>query len=69
VNAIAAPVFEANGNIVLAMTAMGPTGTFDPAWDGEIACALRSCSESVSARLGYMASSLGAGSKSSAKET
>jgi DNA-binding IclR family transcriptional regulator len=53
VNAVSAPVFDAGGNIVLAMTAMGPTGTFDPAWDGEIANALRNCANAVSARLGY----------------
>jgi DNA-binding IclR family transcriptional regulator len=53
VNALAAPIFEANGNIVLSMTTMGPTGTFDPAWDGEIANSLRQTSSAVSSRLGY----------------
>jgi DNA-binding IclR family transcriptional regulator len=53
VNALAAPIFEANGNIVLTMTAMGPTGTFDAAWDGEIANALRLASSAVSSRLGF----------------
>jgi DNA-binding IclR family transcriptional regulator len=51
-NALAAPMFEANGNIVLAMTAMGPAGTFDPAWEGEIANALRSSAETISSRFG-----------------
>ena len=58
VNALAAPIFEANGNIVLAMTTMGPTGIFDPAWDGEIANALRFSAETISARLGYMPSAV-----------
>lgn len=66
VNAMAAPIFEANGNIVLSMTAMGPRGTFDAAWDSEIARALRSCAENVSARLGYMPPALTAGAKSGA---
>ena len=67
VNALAAPIFEANGNIVLAMTTMGPTGTFDPAWDGEIANALRSCADTVSARLGYLPSTLATAQKNGAK--
>jgi hypothetical protein len=37
---------------------MGPTGTFDPAWDGEIANALRSSAETISGRLGYLPSPL-----------
>ena len=54
VNALAAPVFEAGGNIVLTLTAMGPTGTFDAAWDGSIAKALRDAANKVSLRLGYV---------------
>jgi len=67
VNALAAPIFETHGNIVLAMTAMGPAGTFDPAWDGEIANALRSCADTVSARLGYTPSTLTTAQKNGAK--
>jgi len=69
VNALAASIFEANGNIVLAMTTMGPTGIFDPAWDGEIAAALRSCADTVSARLGYMPSAIATAQKTSTKLT
>src|SRR5262249_22934737 len=53
VNAVSAPIFDSGGNIVLAMTAMGPTGTLDPAWLGEFATAVRDCANAVSARLGY----------------
>ena len=63
VNALAASIFEANGNIVLTMTTMGPTGIFDPAWDGEIAAALRSCADTISPRLGYMPSAIATAQK------
>ncbi|MFC5474263.1 IclR family transcriptional regulator [Paraherbaspirillum soli] len=53
VNALSAPVFDHNGNIVLAITAMGITGVFDPAWKGDMATALRACAGNISARLGY----------------
>ncbi len=52
VNAMAAPVFDHTGAMVLAVTAIGPAGVFDTAWDGAIAKALRGSAESVSARLG-----------------
>ena len=41
VNAMAAPIFDSGGNIVLAMTGMGPSATFDASWNGEIARALK----------------------------
>jgi DNA-binding IclR family transcriptional regulator len=53
VNAVSAPVFDAAGNIVLAITAMGPVGVFDPSWNGEVAKALREAASAVSARIGY----------------
>jgi hypothetical protein len=49
------------------MTTMGPTGTFDPAWDGEIANALRSSAETISGRLGYLPSTLITAQKNGAK--
>ena len=52
VNAMAAPVFDHTGALVLAITAIGPAGVFDTAWDGAIARALRDRAQSVSARLG-----------------
>jgi DNA-binding IclR family transcriptional regulator len=55
VNAIAAPVFTFNGAIALAITLVGPAGTFDTSWDGELARALRETTSDLSYRLGYKA--------------
>lgn len=55
VNAMAAPVFDAGGEIVLALTAIGPAGIFDTAWDGAIALALKAGAAGVSQRLGATA--------------
>lgn len=55
VSAMAAPVFDHTGAIVLAVTAIGPAGIFDTAWDGEISRALRACAGTVSQRLGASA--------------
>ncbi|RIX82366.1 IclR family transcriptional regulator [Acidovorax cavernicola] len=58
VSAMAAPVFDHTGAIVLAVTAIGPAAIFDTAWDGEIARALKACAGTVSQRLGAAAVSL-----------
>ncbi|SAL04669.1 IclR family transcriptional regulator [Caballeronia arationis] len=55
VNAIAAPVFLFNGTIALAMTLVGPAGTFDTRWDGGLAQTLRQTAHDLSYRLGYSA--------------
>ncbi|WP_413658011.1 IclR family transcriptional regulator [Paraburkholderia phenoliruptrix] len=55
VNAIAAPVFMFNGTIALAITLVGPAGTFDTRWDGELALTLRQTAADLSYRLGYSA--------------
>lgn len=52
VNAMAAPVFDHTGAMVLAMTAIGPAAVFDTRWDGAIARALRACAAQASQRLG-----------------
>ncbi|SFP15235.1 transcriptional regulator, IclR family [Variovorax sp. OK605] len=52
VSAMAAPVFDHTGAIVLAVTAIGSAAIFDTAWDGEIARALKACADTVSQRLG-----------------
>jgi len=57
VSAMAAPVFDHTGAIVLAVTAIGPAGIFHTAWDGEIARALKACAGTVSQRLGASATS------------
>jgi DNA-binding IclR family transcriptional regulator len=53
IDALCAPVFDSAGNIVLGLLAMGPSATFDSAWDGRVATALRRCAEEVSRNLGY----------------
>jgi DNA-binding IclR family transcriptional regulator len=53
VNAFSAPVFDHSGSIALAITAIGPSHTFDADWDGPIAEELRKCASTVSMRLGF----------------
>jgi len=53
INAISAPVFDYTKRIVLAITAIGPSGSFDPGWNGAIARKVRACASRVSSRLGY----------------
>jgi DNA-binding IclR family transcriptional regulator len=53
IDALCAPVFDSAGNIVLGLLAMGPSATFDSAWDGKVAIALRRCADRVSRQLGY----------------
>lgn len=53
INALSAPVFNNDGHVILALTAMGPAAAFDASWDGDIAKGLKKAAESVSARLGY----------------
>ena len=52
VNAMSAPVFDHTGAIVLAVIAIGPAATFDAAWDGALARALKGCADAVSTQLG-----------------
>ncbi|AYH45832.1 IclR family transcriptional regulator [Azoarcus sp. DN11] len=52
INAFTAPIFDHNGHLALAITAMGPAASFDPAWDGAVATKLRACAKAISARLG-----------------
>jgi DNA-binding IclR family transcriptional regulator len=53
INAVSVPVFDHTGAIVLALTTLGPSGSFDAAWNGVIARKVRACAARVSARLGY----------------
>lgn len=52
VAAMSAPVFDVRGRIVLGLTAIGPTASFDTRWDGAVAQALRSAALALSQRLG-----------------
>lgn len=52
VSALAAPVFDDQGRIVLSLTAIGPSGSFDPALGGPLAVALLRVSADLSRQLG-----------------
>jgi DNA-binding IclR family transcriptional regulator len=53
ISAVSAPVFDANGNLCAALTALGATGGFDASMNGPVAAALRHEAELISADLGY----------------
>jgi DNA-binding IclR family transcriptional regulator len=48
-----APVFDSDGHIALGMVALGPTGTFDPEWDGAVDEPLRAAATRLSRDLGW----------------
>lgn len=52
IDALCAPIFDAEGHIVLGILVMGPTATFDSNWDGKVAKALKRCSAELSKRIG-----------------
>ena len=53
VNAFSAPIFDHTGSIVLVITAIGPSTTFNADWDSPIAEEVRKCAANVSLRLGF----------------
>lgn len=55
VSALAVPVFDHNGRLALVLTLIGPTGGFDPGWDGGNARSLKDAASAISARLGFSA--------------
>ena len=50
----AAPVRDHRGQIVLALTAIGPSAALDTRWDGLLARQLRQAAQAASARLGWL---------------
>lgn len=52
VSAMAAPVFDERGEMVLSLTAIGPSAMFDTRWDGVVARALRSAAQKLSKQMG-----------------
>lgn len=52
IDALCAPVFDADGHIVLGILVMGPSATFDSTWTGAIATPLKRCALEVSRRIG-----------------
>jgi len=53
VSAMAAPVFDARGAVVLALTAIAPAAVLDTRWDGATARALKTAAQEISQRLGW----------------
>lgn len=53
VTALCAPVFDAEGMMVLGLTAIGAAGQLDANWDAPVPCALKERAELLSRRLGY----------------
>ena len=53
VSSFAAPVFDYSGNIVLGVTLMGRSRSFDTDWTGAQAKAVKACGVEVSKRLGH----------------
>jgi DNA-binding IclR family transcriptional regulator len=51
--AFCAPVFDADGHMALALVALGPGGSFDPAWGGAIDAPLRAAARQLSNDLGW----------------
>ena len=51
--AFCVPVFDSDGHIVLGLIALGPTGTFDPEWEGAVDRPLRAAARQLSSDLGY----------------
>jgi DNA-binding IclR family transcriptional regulator len=59
VSAISVPVFDAQGKLVLSLTAIGPSATFDSTVDGAVAAELRPAAAGLSRRLGWKPASEG----------
>ena len=53
VSAFSAPIFDHHGNLALVMTILGPTGGFDPDWQGSNALALKEAANTISMQLGF----------------
>jgi DNA-binding IclR family transcriptional regulator len=55
ISALANPVYDARGTIVLTLTAIGPSATFDGRPEGAVASALHGAPAALSARLDHRA--------------
>ena len=55
VGGFCAPVFDADGHMVLGMVALGSMVSFDPAFDGQVATPLKAAAKQLSSDLGYVA--------------
>ena len=55
VGGFCAPVFDADGHMVLGMVALGSLSTFDTDWRGRVATPLKAAAQQLSGELGYIA--------------
>ena len=55
VGGFCAPVFDADGHMVLGMVALGSLSTFDTDWSGAVAAPLKAAAQQLSGDLGYIA--------------
>ena len=55
VGAFCAPVFDADGHMVLGMVALGSLSTFETDWGGAVATPLKAAAQQLSSDLGYIA--------------
>lgn len=55
VGGFCAPVFDADGHLVLGMVALGSLSSFEVAWDGPIATTLAAAAQQLSSDLGFRA--------------
>lgn len=54
ISGFCAPVFDADGHMVLGVVALGSSATLDTAWDGPVAQQLRQFAQQLSADLGWL---------------
>ncbi len=53
INGFSAPVYDHSGQMVAAITSLGPVGEFNVEWDSPVAAAMLKASRGLSQRLGY----------------
>lgn len=53
INGLSVPVFDSIGQMVAAITSLGPVGEFNAEWDSPAAKAMQSAAKTLSNRLGY----------------
>jgi DNA-binding IclR family transcriptional regulator len=63
VSALAAPVFDATGTLVLCLTAIGPSAVFDIRAGGVPASTLKRCAAELSSMLGWQGPGSGSGAR------
>ena len=53
INGFSAPVFDHSGQMVAAITSLGPVGEFNVEWDSPVAQAMRIAAKKLSQRMGH----------------